>query len=140
MNDPRYKNAVELVKNMQYQEAMEALKEIIDLGQEDDLHFYAVKLCADIVGPLAFHDYTGAVDLYQNVINNTENDDLYNQCQASILNAYLSLSLNMMEAYEGLRDMLESEDDLVLDMIARLDQRREDFITSRAESIYKKRL
>lgn len=140
MNDQRYQNAVELVKNMQYQEALEALKEIIDLGNEDDTHFQALKLCADIVGPLAYHDYLAAVDLYQNVINNTEDDELYNQCQLGILNAYLSLSLNMMESYEGLRDVLETEDPVMLDMVARLDQRREEFITSRAEAIYKRRL
>lgn len=140
MNEKHFQSAVELVKSMQFQEAMESLKIILDEKNEDLIHFRALKLYADIVGPLAFHDYIGAVDLYQAVINGTEDDDLYNQCQISILNAYLSVSINMMEAYEGLHDMLETDDETMHQLIARLEQQREDFITSRAESIYKRRL
>ncbi len=140
MNEKHYQNAVELVKNMQFQEALEDLKIILDEKQEDVLHFRALKLYADIVGPLYFHDFIGAVDLYQAVINGTEDDELYNQCQISILNAYLSVSINMMESYEGLRDMIETEDPALNEFVNRLDQRREDFITTRAESLYKQRL
>lgn len=140
MYERNLQNAIELVKNMQYQEAVEALKTIIDGGLEDLTHFQALKLYGDILGPIAYKDYMGAVDIYQAVINGTEDDDLYNQCQMSILNAYLSISMDTMEAFEGLRDMIETEDEQIHDFLGTLDRKREEFITSRAEAIYKQRL
>lgn len=140
MRQQLFDNAVELVQNRQYQQAVEELKTILEEDNQDDVHYQAMKVYADVLGPLAFKDYIGAVDIYQAVINETENDELYAQCQLAILNAYLNLSMEMMDAYEGMRDMIETEDDITQDYLRLMDDKRVDFLTSRAEAIYKKRL
>jgi hypothetical protein len=140
MRQQLLQDAVELVKNRQYQNAVEELKEILEPNEQDDVHYKALKIYGDILGPLAYKDYMGAIDVYQTIINESEDDDLYQQCQVSILNAYLSVSTEMMDAFESMRDMLETEDDQMLDALHQLDERREDFLTTRAELIYKKRL
>lgn len=140
MRQQLLENAVELVQNRQYQQAVEELKAILEEDAQDDVHYQAMKTYGDVLGPLAFKDYIGAVDVYQSVINQTENDELYAQCQLAILNAYLNLSMEMMDAYEGMRDMIENEDDITLDYLRLMDEKRVDFLTSRAEAIYKKRL
>ncbi|RXV62541.1 hypothetical protein DWB64_05520 [Fusibacter sp. A1] len=140
MRETLYTEAVELVKNRQYQQAVDSIKEILEAELQDDVHYKALKLYADLIGPIANKDYIAAIDMYQSIINETENDDLYAQSQIAILNAYLSLSIDMMDAYESTRDVIETDDDSANDFMQQLDQRREDFLTARAEAVYKKRM
>ena len=142
MREGLYTEAVDFVKNRQYQHALDNIKQILDAEEapQDDVYYKTLKLYADLIGPLANKDYINAIDMYQSVINETENDDLYAQSQLAILNAYLCLSIDMMDAYESTRDVIESDDDNINAFMQELDQKREDFLLARAELIYKKRM
>lgn len=140
MREQKFAEAVKYTNNRLYNDAAKLLKEILTSEEKDTTHYKALKLYADIVGPVAGRDYITAIDMYQVIINETEDDDLYSSAQISILNAYLSLSIDMMDAYESTRDVIETEDQKIVDLLSKLDDKRETFLTQRAEIIYKNRM
>lgn len=140
MRQDLYKEALELVSNRQYQQAMELVKEIIEGEERDSLYYITLKLYADLVGPIAYKDYFTAIETYQHIINECEDDLLYEQCQIGILTAYLNLSVDMLDAYDSTRDVLESENDQIIEMLSALDSKRDEFIMNRAEIIHKRRM
>lgn len=140
MREERFKEALALVGDRQLNGAVEMLVGILEENQTDDVHFKALKLYADILGPISGKDFARAIDIYQQIVNTTEDDDLYESAQVSMMSAYLSHSIHMMETYENTRDILESDNQNTLDLLAKLDQKREQFLTQRAEAIYKGRM
>ncbi len=93
MREEMLNNAVEMVNNRQFVDATTVLKELIE-GEEQDIYFY--KLYADVLGPLTGHDYNMAIDMYQKIVNECEDDALYESAQLSILDSYLNLSMMMI--------------------------------------------
>lgn len=140
MREERFKEALAQVGERQLNGAVEILVGILEENQTDDTHFKALKLYADILGPISGRDFARAIDIYQEIVNTTEDDDLYESAQVSMMSAYLSQSIHMMETYENTRDILESDNQNTLDLLTKLDQKREQFLTHRAEAIYKGRM
>lgn len=131
--------ALELTAERQLGAAMELLKPIIEEKREDDNYYRCLKLYADIIGPLSGSDNVLAIDIYQQILSQTEDDNLYNSVQVAILKANLMLSIHFMEAFENTIDVIEvAEHDrhFVEDLI----QKRENFITKRADLIFKQKL
>ncbi len=140
MREEMLNNAVEMVNNRQFVDATTVLKELIE-GEEQDIYFYkGLKLYADVLGPLTGHDYNMAIDMYQKIVNECEDDALYESAQLSILDSYLNLSMHYMETFENTIDVIESDDDNTQQFLDKLAEKRENFIVQRAESIYKNRM
>ncbi len=140
MREQQFNEALDFANGRNYNEAIKLLQVLLEEGLNDTIHYKALKLYADIIGPLAGHNYMTAIDMYQQIINESEDDALYESAQISILDAYLSLSIAMMETYESTRDVIESDSEQVVQFINKLDEKREAFLTQRAEAIYKSRI
>ncbi len=141
MSDAMLKDALECVNNRQFQEATVILKELLESAEQDDPNYFkGIKLYADILGPITGHDYNLAIDFYQQVVNQCEDDALYQSAQISMLTSYLNLSIHYMETFENTIDVIESTDDNTTQILAELNAQREKFIIQRAESIYKERM
>ncbi len=133
-------NAVEQVNNRQFNDAVKTLETLLKDEARDIHYFKGLKLYADILGPLTGHDYGGAVDMYQVIVNECEDDALYESAQVSILKSYLDLAMHYMEAFENTADVIEAADDSSRQLIDKLAETRANFITQRAEKIYKARM
>ncbi len=99
-----------------------------------------LKLYGDILGPLTGHDHSAAVDMYQMIVNECEDDTLYQSAQLSLLSSYLNLAIHYMETFENTLDVIETDDDNTSLLLDRLIEKHANFITQRAESIYKERM
>ncbi len=133
-------NAVEMVNNRQFKEAINALKELLEAEERDIYYFKGLKLYGDILGPLTGHDHSAAVDMYQMIVNECEDDTLYESAQLSLLTSYLNLSIHYMETFENTLDVIEPDNDNTALLLNKLTEKRANFITQRAESIYKARM
>ncbi len=141
MGDARLKDALECVNNRQFQEATVILKELLENTEQDDPNYFkGIKLYADILGPITGHDYNLAIDFYQQIVNQCEDDALYESAQISILTSYLNLSIHYMETFENTVDVIETENESTNSILTELHAQREKFIVQRAEAIYKERM
>ncbi len=140
MSQTMLDNALEMVNNRQFSDAAEILKQLLDAEERDVFYYKGLKLYGDILGPLTGHDHNTAVDIYQKIVNECEDDALYESAQLSLLSSYLHLAMHYMETFENTYDVIESDDDGNAQMMARLAEKRANFIIQRAESIYKERM
>jgi hypothetical protein len=134
--------AQDFVSNRQYDLAATKYKEIIEGTEgQDKYHYWALKHFADLLGFIYMKDYFQAIDLYQRIINEYEEEDgLYEWCQIDMARSYLNMSMELMASYENMEEFLEYDDPQMREHISKLKEKREDFITDRAESIYKGRM
>ncbi len=131
--------ALDLTQQNNFPAAIETLKPLLEAEEHDDNYYRALKLYADIIGPISGNDHAMAIDIYQQIINGAESDELYNSAQVAILKSNLMLAFYHMEAFENTIDIIEVSDHdkhFIDDLV----QKREAFITKRAENIYKQRL
>lgn len=134
--------AHQLTRDRRFDQAALKYKEIIE-GTEDEpkYHYWAMKHFADIAGMLFMKDYFRAIDLYQRIINEHEEEDgLYEWCQVDMAKTYLLAGIEMFESYDNMIDMLEPLDDKMAEYIGKMKEKRDDFFTDHAEAIYKNRL
>ena len=137
-----FEEGQQYVRDRRYEEAANIYKEIIENSQEEPkVHYWAIKHFADIIGFHYMKDYFRAIDLYQRIINEYEGEDgLYEWCQVDMAKTYLLCGKEMFESYENMVDLLEPFDEHMAEYIEKVTEMREDFITDRAEIIYKSRL
>ncbi len=137
-----FETGQQLVRDRKYEEAVVHYKQMIETSEaEPDVHYWALKHVADIIGPLCYKDYSQAIDIYQRIINEHEGDDgLYEWCQVDMAKSYLQCSMEMMNSYENIMDMIEPMDDNMADFIRKMNEKREDFFTEGAEGVYKSRM
>lgn len=137
-----FESGQQLVRDRKFDEAINHYKTMIeDSVEEPTVHYWALKHFADIVGPLFYKDYFKAIDIYQKIINEYDGDDgLYEWCQVDMAKTYLQCGMEMIENYDNLLDMLNPIDNQMLEYIRKINETREDFITQRAEVIYKSRM
>ncbi len=140
MREQAFKEALTCVSERQFNEAVKQLQTILEDETRDDTYFKALKLYADILGPITKTDLFLSIDMYQTIINECESDELYVSSQLAQLEAQLTISIHFMENYESTVNVIEDNDDFANDELERLDKMREKFILSRAESIYKNRM
>lgn len=132
----------QLTRDRHYDLAAEKYKEIIEGTEaEPKYHYWALKHFADLLGILYYKDYFRALDLYQRIINEYEGEDgLYEWCQIDMAKTYLLAGMDMFEGYDNIVSMLEPINDDMTEYLEKIKDKREDFFTEVAESIYKKRL
>jgi len=132
----------QLTRDRRYDQAAEKYKEIIEGTEaEPRYHYWALKHFADLVGMIYYKDYFRALDLYQRIINEYEEEDgLYEWCQMDMAKTYLLAGMDMFEGYDNIMSMLEPINDDMADYMEKMKEQREDFFTDVAESIYKKRM
>ncbi len=137
-----FEKGQQLIRDRKYEDAINHYKEMIENSEEEPkVHYWALKHYADIVGPLCYKDYLRAIDIYQKIINEHEEEDgLYEWCQVDMAKSYLKCSMEMMNSYENMMDMLEPIDEHMSEFIMKMNEEREDFFTERAEAIYKTRM
>ncbi len=139
MSNDILQTALGLAQAGKINEAVEQLKPLLESEEQNDDYYKGLKLYADIIGPMTGSDNVLAIDLYQRIINEAESDELYNAAQVAILKSDLMLAMHFMEAFENTLDIIEvnEQDKHFIDDLV---QKREAFITKRAEVIYKQRL
>lgn len=137
-----FETGQQLIRDRKFEDAIAHYKNIIESSKEDlKVHYWALKEYADIVGYLYYKDYFGAIDIYQKVINEYEEEDgLYEMCQVEMSKTYLLCGMEMIESHENMIDLLTPYDGKMEDDIRIINEKREDFITGRAEMIYKSRM
>lgn len=141
-----WKNEIELgqqlVRDRKYEEAAIKYKEIIEATEDEPtVQYWSMKHFADLVGFVYMKDYLRAIDLYQRIINEYEEEDgLYEWCQVDMAKSYLLAGMGMFEAYENMTDLLAPINDQMAEYVENMHEKREDFLTERAEAIYKNRL
>ena len=137
-----FETGQQLVRDRKYEEAVTHYKTMIENSEEEhSVYYWALKHFADIVGPLHYKDHFRAIDIYQKIINEYEGEDgLYEWCQVDMAKTYLQCGMDMIENYDNLADMLTPLDDNMAEYIEKMNETREDFITQRAEVIYKSRM
>lgn len=140
MREEAYKNAFSMTSDRRFSDALNTIKPILEDDTRDDLYYKTLKLYADIIGPMTHNDLFLSIDMYQTIINECEDDDVYAASQIAQLEAQLSISMHFMENFENTRDVIESEDAFTQTALDRLDAMREKFIVGRAETIYKNRM
>ena len=69
-----------------------------------------------------------------------EEDGLYEWCQVDMAKSYLLAGMDMFEAYENMTDLLAPLNEQMAEYVEKMHEKREDFLTERAEAIYKNRL
>lgn len=137
-----FEKGQQLVRDRKFDDAINHYKTMIENSEEElSVHYWALKHFADIVGPLYYKDYFQAIDIYQKIINEHEAEDgLYEWCQVDMAKTYLQCGMEMINNYDNMVDMLTPLDDQMVEYIENINETREDFITERAEIIYKNRL
>lgn len=132
----------DLVRSRKYDEAAAKYKEIIEGSEsEPTVQYWAMKHFADLIGFIYLKDYLRAIDLYQRIINEYEEEDgLYEWCQVDMAKSYVLAGMAMFESYENMLDMLEPLNEDMSEYISSMNEKKEDFITERAEAIYKSRM
>ncbi|MBN2794831.1 MAG: hypothetical protein JXR88_05460 [Clostridia bacterium] len=131
-----------LTQERNFELAIEQYKLILE-GSEDEpkVYYWAMKHFADLIGFLYGRDYLRANDLYQEIINNYEEEDgLYEWCQVDMAKSYLLAGMDMFETFENMTEFLEPINPEMGEYVQKMMEKREDFITERAEVIYKARL
>lgn len=137
-----FEEGQQLIRNRRFDEAAELYNKLIENSEHDEkIHYWSIKHLGDIVGFLHYKDYFRAVDLYQKVIMDYEGEDgLYEWCQVDMSKTYLLAGVEMFETFENMVDMLQPINDQMAEYIHKMNEKREDFLTTRAEEIYKKRM
>lgn len=132
----------QLTRDRRYDLAAEKYKEIIEGTEaEPRYHYWALKHFADLIGIIYYKDYFRAIDVYQRIINEYEEEDgLYEWCQMDMAKTYLLAGMDMFEGYDNIMSMLEPINDDMASYMNKMKEQREDFFTDVAESIYKKRM
>ncbi len=141
--EARFKEGEQLVNNRRVSDAIEHYKGILeDAGEDKKIYFWALKHLGDVVGYAGLKDYLQAIDIYQKIINEYEEDDdsLYNWCQADIAKAYLESGLEMLDGFNSMIGILEFEDNNMSEYIQKLIDKKNEYIEREAEIIYKERL
>ncbi len=138
----RFGEAESLVRNRQFEAAMEAYKEIMEETEGTDTHFWALKHLGDLVGYIGYKDFFQSIDLYQKIISEYEGEDnaLYELTQLDVARAYLEMSLEMMENFESTIQIFEPQHEAMVTYQQELIKRRDQFIETEADSIFKNRL
>ena len=134
--------AHELTRDRRFELAAGKYKAIIE-GTEDEpvYHYWALKHFADIAGMLFMKDYFRAIDIYQKIINEYEEEDgLYEWCQVDMAKTYMLCGMEMFESYDNMMDMLTPIDNHMAEYIGNMKEKRDDFFTDQAEVIYKSRM
>lgn len=134
--------AQRLAHDRRFEQAVEKYKLILEQAEhEPKVYYWALKQFADLVGFLYAKDYFHAIDLYQQIINEyDEEDGLYEWCQVDMAKTYLYIGMDMMESYESMTEFLEPINSDMASYIEKIKEKREDFLTERAEVIYKSRI
>ncbi len=132
----------QLTRDRKFEQAAEKYKEIIEGTEaEPKFHYWALKHFADLMGMLYYKDYFRALDVYQRIISEYEEEDgLYEWCQVDMAKTYLLAGMNMFDGYDNIMDLLEPMDEHMAEYIFKMKEKRDDFFTDTAEAIYKKRL
>lgn len=138
----RFEEAGSLVRNRQFEDAMESYKAIMDETEGTDTHFWALKHFADLVGYIGFKDYYQSIDIYQKIISEYEGDDdnLYELTQLDVARAYLEMGFQMLENFESTIQIFEPQHESMIAYQQELIARRNQFIETEAETIFKARL
>ena len=138
----RFEEAESLVRNRQFEAAMETYKAIMDETEGTDTHFWALKHFADLVGYIGYKDYFQSIDIYQKIISEYEGEDnaLYELTQIDVARAYIEMGLEMIENFENTIQMFEPELEATVAYKEELVKRRDQFIESEADAIFKSRL
>jgi tetratricopeptide (TPR) repeat protein len=131
-----------LVQERRFDLAIEQYRTVLEGCQDEPKYYYwTLKHYADLIGFIYGKDYFRAIDMYQEIINNYEEEDgLYEWCQVDMAKSYLNAGMDMFEAFENMTEFLEPLNDQMSSYIATIMEAKEDFITERAEVIYKSRL
>ncbi|MCH4887341.1 hypothetical protein EZV73_07150 [Acidaminobacter sp. JC074] len=134
--------AHQLTRDRRFELAATKYKEIIEGSEGEPVyHYWAIKHFADIVGMLFMKDYFRAIDMYQKIINEYEEEDgLYEWCQVDMAKTYMLCGMEMFESYDNMMDMLEPIDNHMAEYIEGMKEKRDDYFTDRAEVIYKSRM
>jgi len=139
----RFKEGEQLVSDRRISEAIEHYKAILEDSEEDKkIYYWALKHLGDVIGYAGLKDYLQAIDIYQKIINEYEEDDdsLYNWCQVDIARAYIEAGLDMMDNFNNMLGILELEDSKMNVYLQKLINRRNEYIEREAEILYKERM
>ncbi|MCT4632319.1 MAG: hypothetical protein N4A76_06235 [Firmicutes bacterium] len=137
-----FNQGFQLMAERRFDEAIEYFGKLSEEHQEDQkIHYWSLKYIADIIGNLAYKDYGQAIDIYQRIINEYElEDNLYEMCQMDMASAYLEMGTTMIQTFDEVIDNLIVEDEKMFEIKEKLLEKRNDFIESEAEKIYKSRM
>lgn len=138
----RLEEAASLVRNRQFEAAMGEYKTIMDETEGTDTYFWALKHFGDLVGYIGMKDYYQSIDIYQKIISEYEGDDdaLYELTQLDVARAYLEMGFEMIGNFENTIQMFEPQHEAMIAYQNELIARRNQFIESEAEVIFKGRL
>ncbi len=143
----KFKNEIQdalgLVAGRRYQEAMQALNEIVAESEDDPQSYYwALKHMGDITGYAGFKDYFSAIDIYQKIINEyeIEDDQLYEWCQMDIMRSYVELGIEMFDSFNGLTDVVMPVNDVMDEYFQKIIEKKKMYIEVEAEKLFKERL
>ncbi|QZY55412.1 hypothetical protein [Crassaminicella profunda] len=141
--DELFKEGEQLVSDRMISEAIEHYKGIMEKAEDNQkIYYWALKHLGDVVGYAGIKDYLQAIDIYQKIINEYEEDDdtLYNWCQLDIAKAYLEMGMEMFENFDNIKEIVEMEDSNMEQYFGKLLQKRNDYIEREAEILYKERM
>lgn len=138
----KFDEAGSLVRNRQFEAAMEAYKAIMDETAGTDMYFWALKHIGDLVGYIGMKDYYQSIDIYQKIIAEYEGEDdaLYELTQLDVARAYLEMGFEMISNFENTIQIFEPQNEAMITYQNELIARRNQFIESEAETIFKSRL
>lgn len=137
-----FREGEQLVLEHRIAEAIEHYKGIMEKAAEHKkIYYWAFKYLADVVGYMGLKDYLQAVDIYQKIINEYEEEDdsLYNWCQLDMARAYLEMGLEMMENFNSMGEIVVLENEEMEKYFEKLMERRNDYIEREAEILYRER-
>ena len=141
--EERFREGEQLVSERRISEAMEHYKAILEETQEDKkVYFWALKHLGDVIGYAGLRDYMQAIEIYQKIISEYEEeaDSLYNWCQIDIGRSYLEGGLEMLENFDSMMGIMELEDSKMNKYLQRLIDKRNEYIEREAEVLYKARM
>lgn len=138
----RFRAAASQVGDRQFEAAAESYKAIMDETEGTETYFWALKHFADLVGYVGFKDYYQSIDMYQKIITEYEGDDnvLYELTQLDVARAYLEMGLEMIGNFENTIQIFEPQHEKMIAYQQELIERRNHFIESEAETLFKNRL
>lgn len=139
----RFKEGEQLVSDRRVSEALEHYKAMLeDAGEDKKIYYWVLKHMGDVVGYAGLKDYLQAIDIYQKIITEYEEDDdsLYNWCQIDIAKSYLEMGLEMLENFDNMTGILELENEEMHNYLEKLILKRNEYIEREAEILYKARM
>lgn len=138
----RFEEAASLVRNRQFEAAMGEYKTIMDETEGTDSYYWALKHFGDLVGYIGMKDYFQSIDIYQKIISEYEGEDdaLYELTQLDVARAYLEMGIEMLGNFENTVQIFEPQHEAMIAYQNELMERRNQFIESEAETLYKGRL